>query len=95
MSTTTVQKVSVDKIKVSEKASPTWWLVFRRELIDLWIGGKAFNLMLIYSLVLGGMVYIYSFNTELSLIPPKEATYEMLKNAMAAGVRRLDLVPTR
>lgn len=86
MSTTTAQKVSVDKIKVSEKASPTWWLVFRRELVDLWIGGRAFNLMLIYSLVLGGMVYIYSFNTELSLIPPKEATYEMLKNAMAVAM---------
>jgi len=80
------QKLSVSKIKVSEKATPTWWLVFRRELIDLWIGGKAFNLMLIYSLVLGGMVYIYSFNTELSLIPPKEATYEMLKNAMAVAM---------
>lgn len=86
MSTTTAQKVSVDKIKVSEKASPTWWLVFRRELIDLWIGGKAFNLVLIYSILLGGMVYIYSFNTELSLIPAKEATYEMLKNAMAVAM---------
>jgi ABC-2 type transport system permease protein len=81
-----VQKVSVNNLKVSEKASSIWWLVFRRELIDLWIGGKAFNLMLIYSLVLGGMVYIYSFNTELSLIPPKEATYEMLKNAMAVAM---------
>jgi ABC-2 type transport system permease protein len=81
-----VQKVSVNKIKVSEKATPTWWLVFRRELTDLWIGGKAFNLVLIYSLLLGGMVYIYSFNTELSLIPPKEAVYEMLKNAMAVAM---------
>ncbi|RPJ25591.1 MAG: hypothetical protein EHM33_14080, partial [Chloroflexi bacterium] len=80
------QKVSVHDIKVSEKASPTWWLVFRRELTDLWIGGKAFNLVLIYSLLLGGMVYIYSFNTELSLIPPKEAVYEMLKNAMAVAM---------
>ena len=81
-----VQKVSVSKIKVSEKASPTWWLVFRRELVDLWIGGKAFNLVLIYSILLGGMVYVYSFNTELSLIPPKEAVYEMLKNAMAVAM---------
>jgi len=55
-------------------------------MADLWIGGKAFNLMLIYSVVLGVMVYIYSFNTELSLIPPKEATYEMLKNAMAVSM---------
>jgi len=82
----TVQKVSVSKIKVSEKASPTWWLVFKREMADLWVGGKALNLMLIYSVVLGVMVYIYSFNSELSLIPPKEATYEMLKNAMSISL---------
>jgi ABC-type transport system involved in cytochrome c biogenesis permease component len=87
MSTTqSVQKVSVSKLKVSEKALPVWLLVFKRELVDLWIGGKAFNLVLIYSILLGGMVYIYSFNTELSLIPPKEATYEMLKNAMAVAM---------
>jgi ABC-2 type transport system permease protein len=81
-----LQKVSMSKLKVSEKAAPAWWLVFKRELTDLWIGGKAFNLILIYSLLLGGMVYVYSFNTELSLIPPKEAVYEMLKNAMAVAM---------
>jgi ABC-2 type transport system permease protein len=74
------------RVNASGRPSSPWWLVFRRELVDLWIGGKAFNLMLIYSLVLGGMVYIYSFNTELSLIPPKEAVYEMLKNAMAVAM---------
>ena len=82
----TLQKAALSKIKVSASASPAWWLVFKREMADLWIGGKAFNLMLIYSVVLGFMVYIYSFNTELSLIPPKEATYEMLKNAMAVSM---------
>jgi hypothetical protein len=81
-----IQKVSVGKIRVSEKATPIWWLVFQRELNDLWIGGKASTLMLIYSLLLSGMVYVYSFNTELSLIPPKEATYEMLKNAIAVAM---------
>jgi ABC-2 type transport system permease protein len=87
MSTTQdAQKLSVNKIKVSEKASPTWWLIFKRELADLWVGGKALNLMLIYSVILGVMVYVYSFNSELSLIPPKEATYEMLKNAMSISL---------
>jgi len=70
----------------TSRALPAWWLVFTRELVDLWIGGKAFNLILIYSILLGVMVYVYSFNTELSLIPPKEAVYEMLKNAMAVSM---------
>lgn len=78
--------------KINDQANPTgsaipaWRLVFSRELADLWIGGKAFNLILIYSIMLGIMVYVFSFNSELSLIPPKEAVYEMLKNAMAVSL---------
>lgn len=74
------------RVEVSEKASPVWWLVFKQEVADLWIGGKALNLMLIYSIILAVMVFVYSFNSELSLIPPKEATYEMLKNAMSISL---------
>lgn len=80
------QNLSTTHIEPSGNALPAWWLVFVRELADLWIGGKAFNLILIYSIMLGVMVYVFSFNSELSLIPPKEATYEMLKNAMAISL---------
>jgi ABC-type transport system involved in multi-copper enzyme maturation permease subunit len=76
---------NLEKTQV-RRTSPTWWLIFMRELTDLWIGGKAFNLILIYSIMLGIMVYVFSFNSELNLIPPKEATYEMLKNAMAVSL---------
>ena len=65
---------------------PAWWLVYMRELADLWIGGKALSLMLIYSIILGAMVYVFSANSELSLIPPKEAVYETLRNAMAVSL---------
>lgn len=74
------------RVEPSGKARPAWWLIFTRELADLWIGGKAFNLILIYSVILGVMVYVFSFNSELSLIPPKEMVYETLKNAMAVSL---------
>lgn len=80
------REATVKRVDVSEKTSPVWWLVFKREVADLWIGGKALNLMLIYSIILAVMVFVYSFNSELSLIPPKEATYEMLKNAMSISL---------
>ena len=65
---------------------PAWWLVCTRELTDLWIGGKALILILVYSILLGIMVYVLSSNSELSLIPPKEMVYETLKNAMAVSL---------
>ena len=74
------------RVGSSGSPRPAWWLIFIRELADLWIRGKAFNLILIYSVILGVTVYVFSFNSELSLIPPKEAVYEMLKNAMAVSL---------
>jgi ABC-2 family transporter len=81
-----IQNVSLPKVRTSRSARPAWQLVLKRELADLWIGGKALPLILIYSILMGIMAYIYSFNTELSLIPPREAVYEMLKNAMAVSI---------
>jgi ABC-2 type transport system permease protein len=78
-----IQTVSVGKLKASHFARPAWWLVLRMELTDLWIGGKALTLLLIYSVLLGIIAYAYSFSAELRLIPPREAVYELLKNAMA------------
>lgn len=60
-------------------APPIWWVVFWRELSDLWIGGKALWLILVYSLLLGIWSYVLASNSELSLIPPKEMVFEMLK----------------
>ncbi|HAL15679.1 MAG TPA: hypothetical protein DCP32_02665 [Anaerolineaceae bacterium] len=77
----------MDEISRSEGRSlPAWWLIFTRELTDLWVGGKALTLILIYSVLLGIMVYVLSSNSELSLIPPKEMAYETLKNAMAVSL---------
>jgi ABC-2 type transport system permease protein len=60
--------------------------VLNRELTDLWIGGRAFNLLLIYSVVLGIIAYTYSFSHDLRLVPAQEAVFEMLKNAIAFSI---------
>ena len=80
------QNVADSRGEPSSSALPTWWLVFSRELADLWIGGKALNLILIYSILLGILTYVLATNSELSLIPPKEMVYETLKNAMAVSL---------
>lgn len=66
--------------------SPTWWIVFLKELHELWIGGRALTLLLIYSLLLGIQTYVLASNSELSLIPPNEMVYETLKGAIAVGI---------
>jgi ABC-2 type transport system permease protein len=57
-----------------------------RELSELWLGGKAPVLLLIFSVLLGIMTWVMASNSELSLIPPQEMTYETLKAAIAVGL---------
>lgn len=64
---------------------PTWWIVFTRELADLWIGGRALTLTLIYAILLGILTYVLATNEELSLIPTKEMVWEVLKLVLAVG----------
>lgn len=66
--------------------APTWWLVFVSELQELWMGGKAPVLLLIYSTLLGIMTWVMASNSELSLIPPQEMVYETTKAAIAVGL---------
>jgi len=70
----------------ASSATPTWWIVFVRELRELWMGGKAPVLLLLYSVLLGGITYVMASNSELSLIPPKEMVYETLKTAIAVSL---------
>lgn len=66
--------------------APTWWVVFKKELGDLWIGGKALHLTVTYTIVLGVYTYITARDSTLSLVPPKEMVYELTKAAMVASV---------
>jgi ABC-type transport system involved in cytochrome c biogenesis permease component len=76
------QGVNDSRAGTPGSASPTWWVVFKRELADQWVAGKALYLTLIYTIALGVMTYLMASNSELSLIPPKEMVYETLKIAM-------------
>lgn len=66
--------------------SATWWIVLRKELRDLWIGGKALNMTLLYCVVLGLYAYSLSRDSALSLMPPKEMVFETLKVSIAASL---------
>jgi len=64
---------------------PAWWLVFIRELADLWIGGKALYLILAYSLFLGFQSYAQVKTNETSLVPPKEMVFASLQVVIYVG----------
>jgi len=74
------------RVPQSGSARPAWWLVFMRELTDMWVGGKVLILIFIYTIFLSILTYVVASNSELSLIPPKEMVYETIKNVMAVSL---------
>jgi len=70
----------------NRSATPTWWIVFTKEFHELWVGGRALTLLLVYTVLLGIQTYVLASNSELSLIPPNEMVYETVKGAIAVGI---------
>ena len=60
-----------------------WWVLFARELRDLWIGGKALHLILIYTVLLGLYSFLLASNAEVQMLPRTEMVLEMVKASIA------------
>ena len=73
-------------IEPSSSALPIWWVVFKRELSELWLWGKALYLIILYSVYLGVSSFVFASNSELSLIPPKEMVYLTLMSSINVSI---------
>jgi len=74
---------------IAQRSSSTrgaWSIVFRQELVELWVGGRAINMLILYSFLLGLTTFLLATNSELNLIPPKEMVFLTLLNSISFGV---------
>ncbi len=78
--------MAASRAETSSRALPAWWVVFTRELSELWIWGKALTLIILYSVYLGISSYVFAANSELSLIPPREMIYLTISGAITVGL---------
>lgn len=68
------------------KPAHTWWIVFQKEVQELWVSGKALTLLLIFSIIIGVETWVFASNSELSLMPPKEMVFETLQAALSISL---------
>jgi len=69
----------------SQGSASLWWLVFEKEIHELWIGGKALYLVLMHTLLLGVYSFLLASNAELNLMPLKEMMAEIVRASIAVG----------
>lgn len=75
-----------NSLESSSSVQPIWWVVFKRELSELWLWGKALYLIILYSVYLGVSSFVFASNSELSLIPPKEMVYLILMGSINVSI---------
>jgi len=65
---------------------PAWWLVFRQELEELWVGGKALYLLILFGILISITAFLLATNSELSLTPPRTMIIVMIHTSMTFGL---------
>ncbi len=83
---TTSQIASETATFQTASRTPGWWLVARRELSDLWMGGRGVILLIAFSILLGVLSFLLATNSELKLIPPREMVFMILQITIAVGL---------
>ncbi len=73
-------------IKSVSTGSPVWWLVFKKEFSDLWIGGRALVLLILFTVVMSLTSFLRELESSVSLIPPKEMVFLSLEATLAFGL---------
>jgi len=62
---------------------PIWWLVFVQELKELWVGGRALNLLILFTALMSATSFLLATNSELSLTPPRLMMVVTLQSTMS------------
>jgi ABC-2 type transport system permease protein len=78
--------MSGDRALRSSPGLFAWWVVCRRDLQELWVGGRALMLLLVYTVVIGVTTFLMVSNSQLDMTPPKEMVWSTLQTCMYVGV---------
>lgn len=83
----TRQQIDIVKPEMEEESFlPGWWVVVKKELAELWLGGRAMILMILFSVLLGIVSYLLATNSEMKILPPREMLFLTIQNTIAVGL---------
>ncbi len=67
-------------------ATGSWLLILRRELVDLWLGGRLLALLILYAVLMSATALLREVESQTNLIPPAEMVFLTVLSAISFGV---------
>jgi len=68
------------------RSTPAWWLVARRELVELWFGGRILLLLVLYTVLMSVTAILRVIESEVNLIPPVEMVFLTVLSTISFGM---------
>jgi len=80
----TINGSRVDRRAVPRgSASPVWWLVFKQEFTELWLGGRVLILLILFSVMMSVTSVMQETASQIDLIPPPEIVFIALQSTIS------------
>ena len=76
----------MSKKQSASKTTSNWRLVAKKELLDLWQGGRAMVFLILFSSLLGITSFLLATNSELKLLPPREMIFMILQISITVSL---------
>lgn len=67
-------------------AGSSWWLILRKEIVDLWLGGRLMLLLVLFTVLMSVTSVMRELESQASLIPPVEMVFLTVLSAISFGV---------
>ena len=72
--------------QVAGSSTPAWWILARRDLAELWLGGRLLVLLVLFSVLMSVTAVLREIETQVSLIPPVEMVFLTLLSTISFGM---------
>ncbi len=69
-----------------QAAAPVWWLVFKREMAELWLGGRVLILLILFSAMMSVTAVMQQIESQVSTIPPAELLFILVQSIVTFGL---------
>ncbi len=67
-------------------ATPVWWLICKRELVELWLGGRVLVLLILFSALMSVTAVMQQIESGVSTIPPAELVFILAQSVITFGL---------
>ena len=77
---------AMDSVTAERPVSSSWWLILRKEIVDLWLGGRLMLLLVLFTVLMSITSVMRELESQASLIPPVEMVFLTVLSAISFGV---------